>query len=897
MTQPTVGDRAAAPLLERHREQVALEQVLADARAGTGTSLVLRGAAGSGRTALLEYAVGHAADMRLARLAGIESELGLGFAALHRLLAPFLADLHRLPVPQRDALRAAFGLVTADPPDRFLVGLAGLTLLAGAAAEQPLLLAVDDAHWLDEPTAEVLGFMARRLATEPIGFVVTVREPTDRCRPLEGLPARDLAALPDRYARQLLATVAAGPVPDPVAARLVAESRGNPRALIEYGQQMTDRQLGAGGLVPHPLPISGGLTRQLSRGLDTLPAGTRQMLLLVAAEGTGERAVVRRAADLLGLGLDVAGLAEAAGVLTTVDRTTTFGHPLVRSAVYHGAHPHERRRAHAALAAVVPDPDTRAWHLAAAAGDPDEATADELAQCAARAGDRGDRAMESALLAAAAGLTPDPRRRADRLLDGASAALAAGAPRQAAALLDQADPAATSHPARAVHLRAAIGLAGDRLSESPAALLDAARALRAEEPVAARRALLDALFAALLAGRSAHATTVLSIVHAAREWAVSDGAAPTAADLLLDGFATRVVDGYGVAVPVLRRAVAALLAEPVGPEPTAAVPVLGYWAAGELMDGAARRTLVDRWAGTAASTEEPADPRAVLGHRPDLLALAGRGAEAVTRSAVAEHLRRAGEYGAGSGVATGRHALAILDLGLGRYEAALASALTVYADDPPDTGTHILPDLVEAAVRAGNLGAARSAADRLAERARTSGTPLAAGLLARSRALLATGTEAETGYQEAVDQLRQAADPGQLARTHLLYGEWLRRQRRRRDAREQLRTAHDLFGVLGSAGFAQRARSELLATGERATSRIGDVDDQLTPQERQVARLVTEGSSNRQVAAQLFISPSTVEYHLQKVFRKVGVSSRTQLARTLLDPTHRATVPVPAGNR
>jgi DNA-binding CsgD family transcriptional regulator len=505
--------------------------------------------------------------------------------------------------------------------------------------------------------------------------------------------------------------------------------------------------------------------------------------------------------------------------------------------------------------------------------------------------------MESALLAAAAGLTLDPDRRAGRLLDGAAAALAAGAPRQAAALLDQAGAAATGHPAWAAYLRAATGLAGDRLREAPAALLEAARALRAEEPVAARRALLDALFAALLAGGSAHATTLLAVVHAAREWPVPDGAAPTVADLLLDGFATRLVDGYGPAVPVLRRAVAALLAEPVRPEPTAAVPVLGYWAAGELMDGAARRTLLDRWVDTAPAADEPADLPAVLGYRPDLLALAGRGAEAATRSAVAEHLRRTGEYGAGSGVATGRFALAVLELGLGRYEAALASALTVYGDDPPDTGTHILPDLVEAAVRAGNRSAARCAAERLAERARTSGTPLAAGLLARCRALLATGTEAESGYQEAIDHLRHAADPNQLARAHLLYGEWLRRQRRRRDAREQLRTARDLFSVLGSAGFAQRARSELLATGERVTRRTGGVDDQLTPQETQVARLVTEGSSNRQVAAQLFISPSTVEYHLQKVFRKVGVSSRTQLARTLLDPDHRVAVPVPAGNR
>jgi DNA-binding CsgD family transcriptional regulator len=872
-------------LLDRQEERTALDRVLASARTGTGGCLVLRGEPGIGRTSLLDHAVRHARDMRVTRLAGIESEMGLGFAALHRLLTPMVSQLDRLPGPQRDALSAAFGLVAADPPDRFLVSLAVLALLTDMAAGQPLLVAVDDAQWLDQATTEVLAFVARRLRTEPIAFVIAVREPTNRCQPLDGLPVIHLTGLPDRSAHKLLAAVVTDRLDERMAQRIVTETGGNPLALVEFGRQLTDGQYAAGVPVSQPLPISGRLKGQFLRSVRTLPAGTQTLLLLAAAEPTGSPVLLRRAAEQLGLGVDVARPAEAAGLLTNADQVT-FRHPLTRSAVYHGASPRERRRVHAVLAAAtdpVVDPDGHAWHRAAAAGGPDEQVADELVRSAARARANADHATEAMLLARAAELTPDDIRRADRLLDGAAAELSAGAPARAEALLDQAEPVVTrpSARARSAQLRATVSLARGRFTEAPSALLRIARELHPVEPALARRTLLDAMYAGLVAGAPASTETLLDIIGTARGWPAPTESPPTAGDLLLGGFATRLAAGYRAAVPALREAVERLVgAEPVA-DPSPGLLAMGSWAAGELLDSDAQRALASRRTpGTGDVTA--LDPAGVPG-RGDLLLLAWRGQEAEARSAAADHIRSAIDDGAGLGVSTAQYAMVILELGLGRYEAALGSALKIYRDDPPYLGTHVLPDLIEAAVRAGNPSAARSALERLAERTLASGTALATGLLARSRALLATSTGAESLYQEAIEHLRKASETAQVARARLQYGEWLRRQRRRRDAREQLRTARDMFDALGFAAFAERSRGELLATGERASKRTGEVTEQLTPQEMQVARLVAEGSSNRQVAAQMFISPNTVEYHLQKVFRKVGVSSRTQLARTMLD--------------
>ena len=559
-----------------------LDRVIAGACGSSGGSIVLRGEAAT----LLEHALQQAHAMRVVRLAGIESEAALDFAALHRLLTPFLPDLERLPEPQRDALRAAFGLVTAPMPNRFLVGLAVLGLLAGAAADEPLLVLVDDAQWLDNATSEVLAFVARRLGSDPIALVISVPE----------------------------------------------TAPGN-----------------------QPFP--------------DLPQTTRDKLLTAV--------------------------------------------------------PRENR--------------------------------------------------------------------------------------------------------------------------------------------------LDALYAGLLAGRFAHPGMLLDLIRTPR---LRTQPAPTVADLLTDGFVARLSGDYRTAVPILRQAVDRLLVEESPAHPLLA---MGSWAAGEILDSKAQQTMADRW--VQATGGQMTITSAVSSESDDLLTLAWSGREAETRAAAAQYVRQSIERGHGLGVTFADYALAILELGLSHYEAALTHALIVCRDNPPDLGIQILPDLVEAATRVGCQETVRSAVIRLSNRASASGTPLANGLLARTRALLADNATAEGMYREAIDHLRRSGAAIQVARTHLLYGEWLRRRRRRRDAREHLRTARDMFDTLGATAFARRASTELQATNEHT----GEATGVLTPQEMQVAQLVSEGAANREVAAQLYISLNTVEYHLQKVYRKLGVSSRTQLARAKLD--------------
>ncbi|MDQ1655556.1 MAG: hypothetical protein QOD41_639, partial [Cryptosporangiaceae bacterium] len=781
-------------LLSREEDLKALDRLLTTARTGAGGSLVLRGESGIGRTALLEYAIARAADMRVARLAGTEAELGLGYAGLHRLLMPFMAPLDRLPGPQRDALHAAFGLIPADSAAPFLAGLAALALLTEAAADQPLLVAVDDAQWLDEATTGVLAFVARRLTTEPIAFVIAVREPTSRCQPFDGLPGFALAGLPERHAHELLASVVAGALDPRVAQRIVTETRGNPLALVEFGAQLTDGERAAGTLGPQPLPVSRPLSRRLLRRVRTLPAPTQTLLLLAAAEPSGCQDLLRRAADRLGLAAEVAAPAEAAGLLANTDEVT-FRHPLIRSAVYYGAPPRDRRRVHAALAAAADadaDPDGRAWHLAAAASGPDEDAASELANSAARARARGDHPIEAMFMTRAAELTPDQGRRVDRLLGGAAAELSAGAPARAEALLEQAGPPMAGQAARArvARLRATVSLARGRFREAPAALLRAAQQLHATEPEQASRTLLDALYAGLVAGGPASTETLLGIVRTLRTWEVTALSPPTTTDLILDGFAARLTAGYPAAAPILRAAVTRLVTGDPALDTAPSLLTMGCWAAGDLLDGQAQRALLARLTGPSTSDAsgglESGDiaalgPVGVPGQY-DLVAQAWRGREADARPAVTEHIRTSIEAGAGLGATTAQYAMAILELGMGRYGAALTSALSVYRDDPPHLGTHVLPELVEAAVRSGNRNAATAALERLTVRALASRTQLAAGLLARSRALSADSAEAESRYHEAIEHLREPAGAAQLARTHLVYGEWLRRQRRRRDA-------------------------------------------------------------------------------------------------------------------
>ncbi len=914
-------------LVGRLAEREVLGGLLARAADGYSSTLVLRGEAGSGKTALLDdtLAAAAAAGMQTARLTGVEPETQLGYAGLHRFLLPFADHEEHLPGPQWEALRSTFGLVAGPPADRFLVALAVLTLLAEVASAVPLVCVVDDVQWLDPESAVVLGFVARRLYAEQVVLLFAVREPTGEVPALAGLPELVLGGLDDHAAVELLASLAPGRLSPAVAARIVAETSGNPLALMEVAKELSAAQLAGAEVLPEPLPIGGSLEQAFGRQVSRLPPEARLLLAVAAAEPGASQAVLWRAAAQLGIDPDAAASADLGG-LAAIGSQVEFRHPLVRSVAYHGTPLRQRRLIHQALAAVADGderPDRVAWHLGMAARGPDEAVAARLEQAAGQARERGGYAATVTFLSRAAELSAEEGPRARRLLAACEAALIAGQPVRAGALLEEATPRLGAPLARAQarRLQGTIRFALGQAGEAAPVLLEAARALAAADPRGARAALLEAGEAAVYAGWSASRAVLSEIAAAARATPAPGGPEVSATDLLLDGFAARAAAGYPASVPLFRRAIAMLRAGGLSPREGLRLPRLGCFAATELWDDQAQHALAIRWVQLArdlgaltalpgalnnqgsvevaagrfdaarACVAEASEISAATGN-PGVAGTAGvaeayelawRGREADARRVAAAVAREATGAGRGAQSLWVQYCLAVLELGLGNYQAALQCALGVYENDAPYFGAQVLPELVEAAARCGETGLAGAALGRLAERALATGTPLALGLLARSRALLASDTDAEPLYEEAVKRLEQCRSIPQLARAHLVYGEWLRRQRRRRDAREQLRTAHDMFTSMGAEAFAERARIELLATGERARQRTAETAEELTPQEAQIARLVSQGDSNRDIAAQLFLSPSTVDYHLRKVFRKTGVTSRTQLARAMAD--------------
>jgi DNA-binding CsgD family transcriptional regulator len=892
-----------------------------DVQAGQSRVLVLRGEAGIGKTALLEYLQGRAAGCRIARAAGVESEMELPFAGLHQLCVPVLHRLGRLPGPQGEALAVAFGLREGDAPDRFLVGLAVLSLLSDVAEEYPLVCLVDDAQWLDRASAQVLGFVTRRLVAESIAVVFAVRESGDE-QDLMGLPELLVDGLADPDARALLASVITGPLDDRVRDRIVAETRGNPLALLELPHGLTPAELAGGFGLPDAPALSGRIEESFQRRLTPLPPATRLLLVLAAAEPVGDPVTLWRAAERLGIRFDAATPAVAAGLFEFGGRVR-FRHPLVRSAVYRSAPAEARHRVHQALAEATDpdlDPDRRAWHRAHATMGLDEEVAAELERSAGRAQARGGLAAAAAFLQLAAELTPEPTRRARRTLAAAQSKHQAGAPDTALSLLAMAEagPLDELQRARAELLRAQVTFAVNRGRDAPPLLLAAAKRLESLDAALARETYLDAFSAALFAGRLARGGSVREVAEAvlAADWGDSSRRSPLACDLLLDGLAVLTTRGYAAAAPTLKRALLAFRDEPMSEADTLRWLWLACRIARGLGDDASWDELTDRQVQLArhagalsllpialierfgvqlfvgdldAAASLVAEAEAVAEATGSQLAPQGaialaawRGREAEASALIQASRQEVERRGEGLWLIATEWASAVLFNGLGRYEDALAAAEQA-AEDPHELGvsTWVPTEIVEAAVRSGHPERAAGPLQRLQEISRAAGTDWALGVEARSRALLSEGEAAERLYLEAIERLGRTRVRVALARAHLLYGEWLRRLHRRLDAREQLRIAHQLYSSMGMEGFAERARRELLATGETVHKRSVQTRGELTAQELQIARLAKNGLSNPEIGARLFISARTVQYHLGKVFTKLAISSRSQLDRVL----------------
>ena len=899
----------------RASECALLDDLVSAIRRGESRSLVLRGEAGIGKTALLEHLIASASDLTVVRAVGVESEMELAYASLHQLCGPLLDRLDRLPVPQRQAMEIVFGLSAGGAPDRFLVGLAVLSLFAAVAEERPLLCVVDDAQWLDRTSGLTLAFVARRLLAEPIGIVFGAREPGEELR---RMPELEVRGVREGDARALLSSAVRFKLDEAVRDRIIAETRGNPLALLELPRGLTASQLAGGFGLLAAQALTGRIEESFIRRLELLSDDARRLLLVAAAEPTGDPRVVWRAAGRLGLGPADAEAAEAEG-LVAIGGRVTFRHPLVRSAMYRSAAAEDCRKVHLALAEATDrqtDPDRRAWHLAAAAAGPDEEVALELERSAGRAQARGGLAAAAAFLRRAVALTRDPVRRAVRALAAAQASLQAGEFDAALKLAATAEAGPLDEFQRALVglLRAQVTFAAGLWSDAPPLLLKAARRLESYDLDLARETYLTAWGAAGLAEDVAAREVLVEICHAVRALSPPPGE-PRPRDLLLDGFALLITEGHAAATPTLQRAVLAVADIPVedvlrwgwmttgasaavwdhegwlasctrqvqvlrDAGALAALPIhLTYLGMGILWTGdfAGAASLVAEIESVAAVTGSRFPPYTLL----RLRALQGREGEA--SAAIASAIEQFG--GQGTTALRAYWAAAVLYNGLARYAEAATAARRATMDALNHwIPTWVLPELVEAAAREGDTGLAREALERLAKTTQPCRTEFALGIEARCRALLSDGAAADELYHEAIERLRRTRLRPELARAHLLYGEWLRRENRRAVAREQLRTANEMLAAIGMEAFAERARQELAATGEKVRKRTVETRDDLTAQERQIARLARDGLSNPEIGARLFLSARTVEWHLRNVFTKLGISSRRELAKALAGP-------------
>jgi DNA-binding CsgD family transcriptional regulator len=904
----------------RSRERIVLDRLIGAVRAGQSRALVLSGEPGVGKTALLEYIVEQAPECRLARTAGVQSEMELVFAGLHQLLAPMLDYADRLPSPQRDALRTAFGLGTAPAPDRFLIGLAALSLLSEVAAERPLICLVDDEQWLDRASAQILSFVARRLDEESVALVFAARETNDD---LVGLPELVVGGLREGEARELLESMLAGPLDARVRDQIVSESRGNPLALLEMVRNSAPAELAGGFGLPSEVLVTSRIEESFRRRLDGLPCESRNLVRLAAADPLGDPVLVWRAAERLGIPADASAPATASGLLEFGPRVR-FCHPLMRSAAYRSSSPEERREHHRALAAVTDpkrDPDRRAWHRAQATTGPDAEVAQELEESADRAQARGGAAAAAAFLERSGMLTPEPALRAQRLLAAAKAKRDAGALDAALGLLVavEAGPLVPLQAAELQHQRGQIAFDQRRAADAVRLLLDAAQRLEPLGADSARETHLEAMRAAIWAADLTSPGDLRKVAEAARA-APSGPALSRAVDVRLDAFAVRFTDGYAAAVPLLTRSLELSLALPEHIDQIRRSQwLVGSMAsdiiATELWDAEALHVLSSRqvqfarhtgalvqlqfalnllaWSHLLAGESNAAvllleEDRLIAeatGNPEHFYAAIGlaawQGQEAEASELIQTSLQEAKSRGLGRIANYVTYASSVLHNGVGRHDAARDAALQAFEADVIGFGCFIVPELAEAASRTGDEALVETALEWLGERTRAIPSEWALGIEALVRALIGSGDAADQNYRQSIALLGKTRLRVQLARAHLLYGEWLRRERRMLDARAQLRTAHSMLDSMGIEAFAERARRELLATGETARKRTVETHHQLTPQEARIAQLAREGLSNPEIGTRLFISPRTVQYHLRKVFIKLDITSRSELGHVL----------------
>jgi DNA-binding CsgD family transcriptional regulator len=906
-------------LFGRTGEVEILGRLVANARSGQSAVLVVRGEPGIGKTELLRHLIAEASDFGVARVAGVESEMELPFAGLHQLCAPMLDRLGSLPEPQRRGLSVAFGLASGESPDRFLVALATLSLMAEAAEEQPMLCVIDDAQWLDQASAQVLGFLGRRLLAEPVALVFAVRTPAPgdpSADPLAGLPELQLGGLDEQSAQALLATVISGPLDESVRARILEETHGHPLALIELYRGRSAADLAGGFALPDAGDLPRRIEDQYAARLAELPAGVQRLVLLAAADPVGDPALIFRAAQVLGLDTGTVNLAAASDLLE-FGANVRFRHPLVRSAAYRAADADDRRAVHAALAAVtdpLADPDRRAWHLAHATAGPDEEVAQELISSASRAMRRGGAAAAAAFWEQAVTLTPDTGERTSRALTAAEAKYAAGDFEAAQALLVTAEvgPHGELDEARVQRMRAQVAFALRRGGDAPPLMLRAAQRLQSLDAELARQTYLEALVAAIYAGRLAHGQDARQVARAAKSATLPPSGPLPHSQLLIHGLAVRLADGYVAAAPTLKEALRRYRAQPHELDWLSVsynIVAMDLWDDEAWLELAASQLRLARANGTLSwlpftldylaeihvqagelskaaallMERERVDPgtrEATLPYVPLLLA-AWRGDEPGAAGLAEEMTRGASDRGEGSALTYTDYARAVLYNGLGNYGPAAEAAHAACAVDEIAISPWALYELVEATARSDQHERACAVADQLSELAAASASNWARGAAARSRALVTAGRTAEEAYREAIELLGRTRMATHLARARLVYGEWLRREKRRSDARDQLRSAFDAFAAMGAEAFAERARRELLATGEKVRKRSDDTRTDLTPQEEEIAQLARDGRTNQEIAAQLFIGRRTVEWHLHKVFAKLDISSRLGLDQAL----------------